>query len=286
MNKNSVNNVVEFMVKVLIVFGIVIGVIIFTLIILFMKEIIGYHKRGEEKIQIITDEYPAAIENHLESKYGEKFIINPKWIRTGGGSPIPFSEDGSPIYYEAYAKNDSKFIFRIYVDSISEKDHSIKEIRDGYCWKYLREQVRAYFEKRIVGVINQDYKLVVDVNPDITFDNNVNLNSPTESYFKYANRKASICIYLILNENTKISEKEILRDKLYKVLKEYYNKFDKNMYIELECFAAKTQDDFIKLDDKNNENKIFVTVKSVSTSNYDPWGVNLETIFTIDVIND
>ena len=280
MNKNSVNNVVEFMVKVLIVFGIVIGVIIFTLIILFMKEIIGYHKRGEEKIQIITDEYPAAIENHLESKYGEKFIINPKWIRTGGGSPIPFSEDGSPIYYEVHTEEEPDFGFRVYLFPMSDKDCKIKEIRDSYCWKFFREQIKKYFESRIEGVITQEYKLVVNVNPNITFANSINQYSSTESYFRYVNGKVSLRLYLILNKDEELDH-VLLRNEVYQIMEKFYDKYDENMYIYFTCFKAESQDDFKLLDERKKENTVFVKLSDYPSTKYNSWGVNLKNIFTI-----
>ena len=266
MNKNSINNVVEFMVKVLIVAGIVIGVIIFTLIILFVKDIKDYHERGKEKMQVTANEYPDKIKKHLVKKYGKKFIINPNWKSTGGGSPIPFSEDGSSIYYEVYAEDASDCPFRVYVYPVSEKDRSIEEIRDNYCWKFLRENLRKKFKERLDKVLPEGYKLSIETVGNITFENYVTPASSTEEYFKSNRFQPTIYIY-IYTHNSENEEEQRSEESALLLLNEFKDNID-NISMKFTYYVIENKEEFDSIDVLREEKKNLMVYGYESGTSY------------------
>lgn len=272
MKKKSNNNIMTF----LLIIGIIVSIFIFTLIVLFMKNIRDTPKNQEEELRIRQEESRQEVESYLEKKYGKKFIINSKWIGTSGGSIIPALVDDSPIYCEVYAEYEPDFGFRVYK---SQKDSSINRFRDGYCWVFFREQIREYFKDRMDGMISQEYKLVVNIYPDTTFDNNIQPDSTMKSYFKYADRKIDLHIYLIVNNK---NDEKILENRLYQILKEFYEKYDENMYIYFMCFKTESQEDFDFLDEKKKENTVFVKPSDSPSTMNNSWGINLENLFIIE----
>ncbi len=254
------------MVKVLVMAGIVVGIIIFTLVILFVKEVRDYHKRGKEKVQVITDQYPNAIKKHLEEKYGKKFNINPNWKNTGGGSPIPFSEDGSSIYYEVYAEDASDFPFRVYVYPISEKDRSIEEIRDSYCWKFLREELRKRFKDRLDGVLPEGYKLSIETVGNITFENYVTPASSIEEYFKSYRFQPTIYIYIYTHNSEKTVEQKS-EESAFLLLNEFKDNID-NISMKFIYYVIENKDDFDSIDVIREEKKNLAVYSDDTETSY------------------
>lgn len=78
---------------------------------------------------------------------------------------------------------------------------NIKEIRDGYGWKFFKERIREELENRIDKVISHDYKLVLLADYEVVFSNEVNQKSLIESYIKDAEHGCIFSFYLITNHN-------------------------------------------------------------------------------------
>ena len=280
MNKNSINNVVEFMVKVLIVAGIVIGVILSISIVLFIKN---------EKKNLITKsdsiktqkEYPAAVGTYLEEKYGKKFIVNPKGS-DGGGSPIPFSQGCYTMTYEAYAEEDSDFIFCVDVIPRSIDNSDIREIRDSYCWKFLRTKLRRKLEEKLNETLADEYKVYISIYGGTTFESYVMQDSKIEDYFRSSRIQPRISICVFVSENNKSTELKVEKDmdQLLIALKG-----NNNVNIDFIYYVTKSKKEFEYIDVKNEERKDFIVYKSNYPEVYKRsiWSIEMDEKFEIKI---
>lgn len=218
------------------------------------------------------------VKRYLEEKYNQSFIINPDYV-SNAGSFIPGNIDNPTVYYKTYAKDDLNFGFRVYRYSDFNENKKTGIMEDGYCWKYFREQIRDYFNERMKNRTFDNYKLAIEIAPSTTFNNNIKPESPIELYFNNSNKKVSLYFYLILNSGDNINEiKEISFD----IIQNFYKKYDNNMYIYFICFKTSSDRDFNSLNQFKKENGVFVELKEFAETEDKPWGVNLETLFTIE----
>lgn len=148
------------------------------------------------------EEQRQMVEEHLENKYGERFIAE------------------NIYHYTAYAVNDPDFVFPAYVYSKSTGKkggiNNEKEVIDGYCWKFFKERIREELKNRTDKVIFQDYKLVILADCEMVFNNAVDRESFIESYIESTENGCSMSLYFITDQND-----ELLREQLYMVLKQY-----------------------------------------------------------------
>lgn len=114
---------------------------------------------------------------HLEVKYNKKIVISSDWHGTGSGSPVSGMVSNAPSYCEVYAEDDPNYVFPAYKYQKLNKDGKNK-ILDGYCWNFIREEMRKNFENRVKEIIPEDYKIIIEINSDATFNNNINKNLP------------------------------------------------------------------------------------------------------------
>lgn len=248
MNKNKNKKVKVFM-KAIIIFGISTGVMILALTILLLRETGDLHKETDEERLARGEQLRQMIIEHLESKYNKKFIVGSDWYGTGPGSPIPGMVDNSPSYCEAYSEDDPNYVFRAFIYQELKEDIR-KEIRDGYCWKFLKEEIRKEFDDRVKKIIPGGYKLVIEVDSDVSFNNDLSPDSPLTSYFDPGNEKLQLILNLVLTAEDK-NDQEILKGKLDKELKKIYKEYSKNMFMEFVCYKAKNPQDFNELNEKN-----------------------------------
>ena len=263
-------------IAVLIVIGFVFGVIIVS--IMSFKKLEIETKKDDLKTEKTNDNDINEVKKYLEEKYSKEFIIDPDYV-SNAGSFIPGNVGNPTVYYKAYSKEDLSYGFRVYKFQNSKENTKVPNLNDGYCWKFFREQIKNIFEEQIKSLRIDNYKLVIDINPRTTFNNNIKPESPIELYFNNSNRKVSLNFYLILNSDDNINE---VKDKLYNIISEFYEKYDKNMYIYLVCFKTMSDKDFNSINQIKRENSVFVESKELFEKKNNPWGVNLETLFTIE----
>ncbi|WP_077611744.1 hypothetical protein [Clostridium sp. Marseille-P2415] len=146
--------------------------------------------------------YPDVVKNYLERKYGKKFIVDPKDY-SYGGSPIPFYHGCYTATYYVYENDDPDYTFIVEVTPVSVSDASIKEIRDSYCWKFLREKLRRKIEKKIDETLTEEYKVFVSIYGGTTFENYVTPDSQIEDKLQ---PRISICVFA--SENKKVQNKK------------------------------------------------------------------------------
>ncbi|WP_156882333.1 hypothetical protein [Lacrimispora indolis] len=267
-------------VKIAIIFGLIISGFILTCAIFSF----GSDKKrlsDDEKDEIRQEELRQMVEKHLEDKYGERFIVEEGWHGTAAGDPLPFPKDtGDPWYCIAYAESDLGFGFRVYVyPKVIGKEREVNnvgEIWDGYCWKFLREQIRKDLETGVDKAIPLEYKLVVYADFDTVFDDDIQRDSSIESYIRNADgNKIEVYLYLIIDNDI-----DLLKDKLYKVLKENYEKYNGTIKFYLICY--KTEDDLRIFNEKTMDDIGFTRKETVSSFCKSKWGLDLEILFRIE----
>lgn len=274
-------------IKIIIMISLLIGGFILAVIIFFYG--LGRHPAIPEKSESeIEEELNQMVVMHLENKYGERFIIvkpryGPAWHTTTQGSPIPggsvSGESGFPRYCIAYAESDMDFKFRVYVYRESlEKSldiNNVKEIRDSYSWKFLREKIREYFDTRMAEMIPDERKWIISTVEGLRFGDSINKDSSLEQFLSEYNegKKIDLWINLIVNGN---SEDAVLEEDLYSITKEFYGKYDGKVNIYSLCFKAEAVEDFINLEEKKEENLHFLKSKEFGS-----WREKLKFLFSI-----
>ncbi|MDR2021986.1 MAG: hypothetical protein LBQ71_01750 [Hungatella sp.] len=275
-------------IKNIIIFGMLISGLILAIVIFFFGSDKS-RKSDSEKDEIRREELRLMVERHLEDKYGERFIVEEGWHGTAVGDPLPFPKDtGDPWYCIAYAESDLGFGFRVYVyPKVIGKERGVNnvgEIRDGYCWKFFREQIRKELEAGVDKAISQEYKLVVNATEDTVFNDNVKQASSIDSYIRNTDEnKVLVYLYLIINNDI-----DLLEDKLYEVLEESYKKYNKKMEFYLICYKTANEDDYNTFIPKKVEDRAFIEKVVFSSSTYNSyyhkntWGLDLEELFRIE----
>ncbi|WP_124068061.1 hypothetical protein [Clostridium sp. E02] len=261
------NIVVEFMVKVLVVAGIVIGVIIFTLIILFVNSVKKDLPPKSDSIKT-QKEYYDAVGTHLEEKYGKKFIVNPKGT-DGGGGPIPFSQGCYTMTYEAYAEEDPNFIFFVDVIPKSIENNNISEIRDNYCWKFLKKKLKNNIKENLEVNLSEDYKLLINLSNGVTFENYLNSDSIMEDYFRSNSLKPIIYIYVFTIESGE--DLEVKTEQYMSLFLNEIKAKSKSVKIKFTYYAIQNREDFeainVMKEEKSNlmlyRNNIEATFKPI-----------------------
>ena len=275
-------------VKIAIIFGVIISGFIFICAIFSFDSGIK-RLSDDEKDEMRQEELRLMVEMHLEDKYGERFIVEEGWYGTAAGDLLPFPKDtGAPWYCVAFAESDLDFGFRVYVypKIIGEKRsvENMGKIRDGYCWKFLREQIRKELEAGVDKAIPQEHKLVVNATEDTVFNDNVKQASSIDSYIRNTDEnKVLVYLYLIINNDI-----DLLEDKLYEVLEDSYKNYNKKMEFYLICYKTANEDDYNTFIPKKVEDRAFIEKVVFSSSTYNSyyhkntWGLDLEELFRIE----
>ena len=224
------------------------------------------------------------VKEYLENKYWERFVLEQHWYGTGSGSPFPGvgggTESGAPMYWYAYAEDDMDFRFRVYVYPESlEKSlniNNVKEIRNGYSWKFLREKTREYFDTRMAEMIPDERKWIISTLGNIRFGESINEDSPIEKYFLQYNKVNKVTLWITLIANGE-SESDVLQNALYAVTKEFYEEYDGEVALDIACFKVKIAEEFINMNEKEEENFEFSR-----EGKFDTWREKLEYLFSIE----
>ena len=267
MNKNKSNRIVDLLIFVSAVIGIMNYVFISTfcvvLTIVFVMNSSGSKKITHEEVVLRQEQRLQGIKSHIEKKYGKKFVINPEGT-DGGGSPIPFSSGYYTVTYEAYAEDDPDFYFIVEVVPVSISDNEIKEIRDSYCWKFLREKLNNEVIEALDGSFDGDYKLILDLSSSATFEDNIRPDSPIEDYFNGSSKSPAIYIDLFTAEKDLELETEQNIAGLLNQIKEKSNHVDINFcYYEMNNYEDFDAIDITKEDLRLYDNEIYRTYRAV-----------------------
>jgi len=155
------------------------------------------------------------VKEYLENKYWERFVLEQHWYGTGSGSPFPGvgggTESGDPMYCYAYAEDDMDFRFRVYVYPESlEKSldiNNVKEIQDGYCWKYIKEKMKEEMQEKLGKILDREYKLFIRTSGD-DFNSQLIANSTVEDYLRLAKFSPNIQCFIFVKVSNDESEKK------------------------------------------------------------------------------
>jgi hypothetical protein len=261
--------VIKIIVKILVVIAIIIGVIIGGLILTvtmrFVKSLFIVPKVTDDEVILKQEQRLEVIKSHLEKKYGKKFVINSEGT-DGGGSPLPFSSGYYTVTYKAYAEDDPDFCFIVDVVPVSINNNEIKEIRDSYCWKFLREKLKSEVEETLNGNFDGDYKLILYLSSSATFENNIRPDSSMDDYFNGSRKSPAIYIDLFTAEKDKNLEIET-EQKISRLLKKIKEKSD-HVDIKFRYYVMKKQEDFDAIDITKEhlrlyDNEIYHTYRAV-----------------------
>ncbi|MFR3729035.1 hypothetical protein [Lacrimispora sp.] len=249
MNKKKCNKAAEIIVKILVVIAIINGVIvggsIIFFIVLFLKGFSTTPKVTEEEVKLEQEQRLEVVKRHLEKKYEKKFVINSDGT-DGGGSPIPFSSGYYTVTYEAYAEDDPNFRFIVDVVPVSIKNNEIKEIRDSYCWKFLKEKLNNEIKETLNGDFDGDYKLILYLSSSATFENNIKPDSSIKDYFN-GNGK-SPAIYIDMFTTQKAKKLEIKTEQKISQLLDKIKEQSDHVDITFSYYVMKKNEDFYAID--------------------------------------
>jgi hypothetical protein len=233
----------------------VVGGLLLYFSILFIKSFGRGNKATNEEIAVIREENVETVKKHLENKYGEKFIVNPNGQRDTG-SFIPGAVNTSPDYYEAYSEEDPEFIFRVYKYSESSDIKSKEKIRDSYCWKFLKEELRNTIESTLTDELPAEYKIFIDTYSYITFDNSVRQDSSLEQYFSSNNDSPIIFINIYALDSQENVEKKI-EQRVSLFFDEFKNKYN-SLNMSFRYYSVENEKDFSLINTKELEKKSLI----------------------------
>lgn len=255
MNKNYINKMAKLLIIVGIISSLIVGGAIFVFLIRFIKKIPVNDISTNEETSNIKEESVELLKKHLEEKYGERFFVNPAGKRDTG-SFIPGAVNTSPDYYEAYSEKDPDFIFRVYKYSES---HSIKqsdEIRDSYCWKFLKEDLKKTIESALTNELPIGYKIFIDTYPDITFDNSLRQDSLLEQYFN-RNYNSPIIFINVYTLNSQEEDEKNIEQKVTSLFNEFKNKYN-SMNMSFRYYSVENEKDYSLISTKEFESKSLI----------------------------
>lgn len=276
MKINSNNHTI--MVKVIMIVLLTIGAIICVLFLIFLK-LKKNQMIHEKEIKIQETEFVKSLESYLENKYGNKFIVNSDGA-SDDGSFIPAKKNKNiKVYYEAFSKDNPDFIFRVYADIGSET-----KISDNYCWKFLREKLRSKIIDELNMLSEDEYKLIIKMYADTTFDDDITPQSPIEDYFKGEFNRPSIFINLLTNKSDNEIE-TIAKEKINKILNQLIEDSNWTM-IYFTYYVTKDITDYNAVNVAEEEKSIFIIFDDKIKKSYIPIkSMELEKKFKVTVVS-
>ena len=250
------------MVRVILIVLFAIGSIIGVIILLFVK--LEENKKAEEmETKMRETELVESLKNHLENKYGKKFIINPEGS-SDGGSFIPAKKnENMKVYYEAFTEDDPDFIFRVYVE-IGPKT----KISDNYCWKFLREKLRNKIINELDMLSKEDYKLTIKMYADTTFNDDITPESSIEDYLRGEFNRPSIFINLLTYKSDYGIETSA-KEKINKILNQLIENSSWSM-VYFTYYVTKDINDYNAINVAEEEKSIFIIFENRIKKSYIP----------------
>lgn len=287
MDKDSIKSRVKRETMMMLIFGISGWIIL----IMFFYSLDMRSARREEEKETREEELNQMVKEYLENKYGERFVLEQHWYGTGSGSPFPGvgggTESGDPMYCYAYAEDDMDFRFRVYVypESLEKKlsINDVKEICDGYCWKFIKENMKIEIQKRLRNISDEEFKLLIISTGD-KYSSNLTDNSTINDYLKEDRFWPYIRVCIFAKQNNEKSEKEV---KIYiseyiENLKGINNKFK----VYFAYYKINNKDDFDSMDVIKEENELF-SGYNIETPFWESavWNLEMDKIFDDEVDN-
>ena len=280
-------------IKSAIIIIMIIGVFILAITIFFyrLNRDPAIPEKSESEIE---EELNQMVIMHLENKYGEQFIIEKprygsSWHTTTQGSPIPGGsvggKSGFPRYCYAFADSDMDFRFRVYVYRESlEKSldiNNVKEIQDGYCWKFIKEKMKDEIQEKLWDILDNNYKLFIRTDGD-DFNSQLTANSTAEDYLKLAKSCPYIQIFIFVKASDDKSEKNVKKyaSQLITDFKKIKNEFE----ISFDYYIVNSNDDFDSIDIVKEENGHFAGHDKNGKTWQNPiWDLKMEKRFGIEI---
>lgn len=229
----------------LLIIGIIFGAFVMLLIKMKEKQKIEDQERQIRKAKIVE-----RAENYLENKYGIKFLVNPDGFNDIESFIPGQVEHNYKLCYEASSLEEPNFVFRVYFDIDTNNNQYSEQIRDNYCWKFLRNELRSCIENELDGIL-KEYKLVIKIYPNLTFNNNITPKSQLLDFLK-SDLRLDINIELFTPDNNEMKGKEqIIINTINELLEE-----SNNSEIQFTYYIAKSRKDYENInvaeDEKSN----------------------------------
>ena len=276
MKINSKNHTM--LVKVILIVLLIIGAIICIISLIFVtfKKNQGIH---EKEIKMQEIEFVKSLESYLEIKYGNKFIVNSEGASDDGSFISAKKNENIKVYYEAFSKDDPNFIFRVYADIGPET-----KISDNYCWKFLREKLRSKVIDELNMLSEDEYKLIIKMYADTTFDYDITPQSQIEDYFRGEFNRPSIFINLLTNKSNNEIE-TIAKEKVNKMLNQLIEDSNWTM-IYFTFYVTKDITDYKAVNVVEEEKSIFIIFHDKIKKSYIPIkSMELEKKFKVTVVS-
>lgn len=270
MKSRSKKRVIPFMIKVVIITLLIVGTIFGSIVILF----IGMEKKQkikDEEMKIRKAETIKRAENYLEKKYGKKFIVNPDGFNDIESFIPGKVENNYRVCYEASSLDDPNYVFRVYFYINKNNNQYNEQIRDNYCWKFLRENLRSKIEDKVGLTLDNGYKFEMWLSPDITFNYNISQNSNIEEYFKNTINGMDISIYIFSYKNEDEVEKKIKGN--MEILLNNIKNESENARIYCTYFVTSNKNDFDSIDIHKEERYNLMISQTITDKSYKSSGL-------------
>jgi len=265
MKSRSKKRVIPIMIKVVIITLLIVGTIFGSIVILFigMEE---KQKIKDEEMKIRKAETIKRAENYLEKKYGKKFIVNPDGFNDIESFIPGKVENNYRVCYEASSLDDPNYVFRVYFYINKNNNQYNEQIRDNYCWKFLREDLRRKIEDKVGLTLDSGYKFEMWLSPDITFNYSISQNSNIEEYFKNTINGMDISIYIFSYKSEDEVEKKI-KDNMEILLNNIKNESE-NARIYCTYFVTSNKIDFDSIDIHKEERYNLMISQTITDKSY------------------
>ena len=270
MKNRSKKRVIPIMIKVVIITLLIVGTIFGSIVILF----IGMEKKQkikDEEMKIRKAEIIKRAENYLEKKYGKKFTVNPDGFNDIESFIPGKVENNYRVCYEASSLDDPNYVFRVYFYINKNNNQYNEQIRDNYCWKFLREDLRRKIEDKVGLTLDSGYKFEMWLSPDITFNYNISQDSNIEEYFRNTINGMDISIYIFSYKNEDEVEKKI-KDNVEILLNNIKNESE-NARIYCTYFVINNKNDFESIDIHKEEKYNLMISQTITDKSYKSSGL-------------
>lgn len=270
-NKKIILIIFTVVITTLIIIGIIFGA--FVMLLIKMKE---KRKIEDQETQIRKAKIIERAENYLENKYGIKFLVNPDGF-SDVESFIPGKvEHNYKLCYEVSSLEDPNYVFRVYFDIDTNNNQYSEQIRDNYCWKFLRNELRACIENELDGIL-KEYKLVIKIYPNLTFNNNITPKSQLLDFLK-SDLRLDINIELFTPNNNEMKGKEqIIINTINELLEE-----SNNSEIQFTYYIAKSRKDFENINVEEEE-KLNLMISQYKENNSNDSNSSIELLKKFDI---
>lgn len=258
-NKKIILIIFTVVITALLIIGIIFGA--FVMLLIKMKE---KQKIEDQETQIREAKIVERAENYLENKYGIKFLVNPDGFNDVESFIPGQVEHNYKLCYEASSLEDPNYVFRVYFDIDTNNNQYSEQIRDNYCWKFLRNELRACIENELDSIL-KEYKLVISIYPDLTFNNSITPKSQLLDFLKSDFTRLDININLFTPDNNEMKGNEqIIINTINELLEE-----SNNCDIQFTYYISKSGKDFKNINVAEEEKSNLMISQSKKNNSHD-----------------